>query len=152
MQTHTYNRWGLRLVTFSLAALAAASASYWILKWTATTTSGSTAELVFQAPAQVDAVVVARLLGGGQVAPAQAAGAPVNVASQFKLVGVVAGRSGGGYALISIGDAPAKPYQVGARIDDTLVLQSVAPRSAALAPGLDAPVSVKLELPPLAKP
>ncbi len=154
MQTHNHNRWRLRMATFSLAALAAASASYWGLKWSATQPLGSTAELVFSGPAAPDPQAVARLLGGAQTAgaPGAPARAPDSAARHFKLTGVVADRSKGGYALIAIGDQPAKPYRVGAPVNDALVLQSVAPRSATLAASLDAPASFTLELPALSPP
>jgi general secretion pathway protein C len=74
------------------------------------------------------------------------------VASRLKLTGVVANRSQSGYALISIDGQPARPYRVGARVNDALVLHSVAPRSAALAASLDAPVSLTLDLPKLTPP
>ena len=150
MQTHAQNLWWLRMATFSLAALAAASASYWALKWTASPPAGPSAELIISGPTQVDPLVVTRLLGGGQTGAA--AVVPDNAASRLKLIGVVADRLGRGYALIASADQPAKPYRVGARVNDTLVLQSVAPRSAALAASLDAPVSFTLELPPLKPP
>lgn len=155
MQPHPLNHWWLRLVTFSLAALAAASASYWVLKWRATQPLGATAELAVSDPA-LDPQAVARLLGGAQAPASSAPGIPAGTsdtpASRFKLAGVVANRAHRGYALIAIDDQPAKPYRVGAPVNDTLVLHSVTQRSAALAPSLDAPVALTLELPPLSPP
>jgi general secretion pathway protein C len=150
MQTHSLNLWWLRIVTFSVAALAAASATYWGLKWTATTPPGPTAAIIFSGAAPTDPLVVARLLGGGHTGSANAPLA--NTASRFKLTGVVADRAKGGTALIAVDGKPAKPYRVGSQVDDALVLHSVAPRSAALAASLDAPVSVTLELPKLSQP
>lgn len=153
MQTHSHNLWWLRIVTFSVAALAAASATYWGLKWTATVPPGPTAAVIFSGASPADPQVVARLLGGGQTGGAAAAGAPLgSAASRFKLTGVVADRASGGYAVIAIDGKPAQPYRVGSRLDDALVLHSVAPRSAALAASVDAPVSVTLELPKLSPP
>ena len=104
--------------------------------------------MVFSEAPQADPLVVARLLGGGRTAAA-----PVeSVASRFKLMGVVADLAQGGYALIAIDGKPAKPYRVGAPLDDALVLQSVSKRSAALAPSAEAPASVTLELPKLSQP
>jgi general secretion pathway protein C len=151
MQTHSPSPWPLRIVTFSVAAGAAASAAFWGLKWAAPAAFNSGAALVFAEAPPADPQVVARVLGGGQTAAAPEA--PVeNAASRFKLIGVVAERGQGGYALIAVDGQAAKPYRVGATVDDGLVLQSVAPRSAALAPRLDAPVSVTLELPKLSQP
>ena len=151
MKTQSLRLWWLRIATFLLAALAAASAAYWVLKWSApaSASSASGAALPISRAAQTDPQVVARLLGGGQktvVALVESA------ASRFKLMGVVAEHSQGGYALISVDGKPAKPYRVGAQVDDGLVLQSVAPRSAALAARVDVPASLTLELPRLNRP
>jgi general secretion pathway protein C len=73
-----------------------------------------------------------------------------SAASHFKLMGVVANRAHGGYALISVDGKPARPYQVGAALNDSLMLQSVAARSAALAARADGPVAFTLEMPVLA--
>lgn len=154
MQMHShhpsYSLWWLRIATFALAALAAASAAFWVLKWTATTAAPTSAALVSAGANPADPQAVARLLGGAQTQAA--ADMRPGAGSRFKLTGVVADRLTGGYALIAIDGKPAQPYRVGTRVDDTLVLQSVAPRSAALAAGVDAPVSLTLELPPLAPP
>ena len=97
---------------------------------------------------------MARLLGGGLPGAASAAqgAVPASAASRFKLSGVVANRVQGGYALISVDGKAAKPYRVGAPVDDALVLHSVTARSAALAASPDAPVSFTLELPKLELP
>ncbi len=150
MKTQTLSLWRLRLVTFLIAALAAASAVYWLLKWRATTPPSQGAALAYASPAAVDPRALARLLGGGQ-SPVKATLA-LSAASRFKLMGVVADLAKGGYALIAIDGKPAKPYHVGSRLTESLVLHSVARRSAALAASLDAPVSVTLELPGLRKP
>ncbi|MEI8170521.1 MAG: type II secretion system protein N [Rhodoferax sp.] len=148
MQTQSTSIWGLRAVTFVLAALAAASATFWGLKWNATAPAQPSAALAFAEAPQADPQVVARLLGGGRTAAA-----PVEAAAnRFKLIGVVADLAKGGYALIAIDGKPAKPYRVGAQLDDALVLQSVSARSAALATSVDAPASVLLELPKLNQP
>jgi general secretion pathway protein C len=150
MQTHSLQIWWLRIATFSIAALAAASATYWVLKWSAAAPSAPTAPAVFSPPAQTDPQVVARLLGGGLTAVATTLAD--SAASHFKLTGVVASRSHKGYALISVDGKPARPYRVGTQVNDTLVLHSVAPRSAALAASLDAPVAFTLELPKSGQP
>ncbi len=143
--------WWLRMATFLIAALAAASAAYWVLKWPASASAHSPMALAFADA--TDPQGVARLLGGGQaegvVAPDQPQG---SAASRFKLTGVVADRAEGGYALIAIDGQPAKPYRVGALIHDSWVLHSVAPRSAALATSANTPASLTLTLPPLGQP
>lgn len=155
MQTHTHSpsRWWLRLVTFTLGALAAASATVWTLKGLASAPLPSPGHVIFAEPHPADPLAVGRLLGGGQPsATAVPAMAEDSAASHFKLTGVVAEQGQRGIALIAIDAQPAKPYRVGARVNETLVLHSVTPRSAALAASQEAPVSVTLELPKLAQP
>jgi general secretion pathway protein C len=93
----------------------------------------------------VDTLKVARLLGATDTPLAIA---PVaNASSRFSLVGVVAGVSKTGTALIGVDGKPARPYRVGAAVDTGYVLQSVGPRVAVLAASLDAPAAVTLEMP-----
>lgn len=148
MPSLPHNIWWLRIATFTLAALAAASAAYWALNLSAPAPV-TPSDLVFpDATAKSNPQALARLLGGGQVSAAAVKSDAR--ASRLKLTGVVANRGQGGYALIAIDDQPAKPYRVGSQVNDQLMLQSVAPRSAALAVDRGAPVSVTLELPALA--
>lgn len=149
-----YRLWRLRIVTFTLAALAAASATFWVLKWSdSASASPIPAAVIYSDKAAADPQAVARLLGGGGAgAPAVSSSAPDNAADRFKLTGVVANRAQGGYALISVDGKPARPFQVGSQVDDDLVLQSVAPRSAVLAARLDAPATLTLALPKLSAP
>lgn len=146
MQTHSYQRWWLRIATFLLAALAAASVAWWGLKLSNAAPGVPTlAPMALLGPAPTDPLAVARLLGGGRISQVAA---PLEAASsRFKLTGVVADRHRGGYALISVDGKPAKPYRVGARVDEALVLHSLVPRSAALAASLDAPIAFHIEMP-----
>ena len=49
-------------------------------------------------------------------------------ANRFTLIGVLSGRSsGGGAALIAVDGKPAKPFRVGAAVDEGLVLQALGP-------------------------
>ena len=137
--------WWLRIATLLVAGAAAASAAYWMLKWTTPAAAPPSPPVVFSMR-QPDPQGVARLLGGGGHAALSAAPDP---ASRFKLTGVVANRSHGGYALISIDGKPSLNYRVGAAVDGNLLLQSVTKRSARLAARLDAPTSLTLELPAL---
>jgi len=150
MQSHAHSLWWLRIATFLAATLAAASAAYWVLKWMATGPASQISPVVFASPAPVDPRAVARLLGGGQ-SSAQAVPA-LGADGRFKLTGVVADRSQGGYALISIDGKATLPYRVGTPVLDALVLHSVGPRTAALAASVTAPVTLTLELPKLAPP
>jgi general secretion pathway protein C len=146
MLTVPQSRWGLRLATFVAWALAAACAMYWGLRL-GTAPAGPVAAVVAPAAAAVvDPERVARFLGA--VPAAAAAATPVAPASsRFALVGVVAGVSQQGAALIAVDGKPAKPYRVGASVDGNLVLQSVGPRQATLAPAMDAPAAFTLEMP-----
>lgn len=151
MQIPALNNWWLRMATFMLAALTAASATFWVLKWTASGGAGPSGAAVVARLAPTDPQAVARLLGGAQTA--LAAALPASAGSgRLKLTGVVVDGPRGGYALIAIDGQAARPYRVGAAVNEALVLRSVAPRSAALAVSAEAPVSLILELPALTQP
>ncbi len=149
MKTFSFGTWWLRIATFLLAAMAAASATYWVLKWNAPAASAPAGAPTVKAPTQSDPQLVARLLGGGQIASVSTT--VDRTASRFKLTGVVASGAKGGIALIATDGQAAKPYRVGAAVSDALVLQSVAIRSAALGASLDAPSAFTLVLPVLAR-
>lgn len=143
--------WPARLSTFVLAAVAAASVVYWGLRWSeplnALRASGE-----WSSPRPIDTGRVAQLLGASITPAGDDKEAPaVNAEGKYKLIGVIAQGRGNriGSALIAIEGAPAKPFKVGDKLSDELFLQSVSARGAALAPGMQAPVSVALELPPL---
>ena len=144
--------WPTRLSTLALAALAAASILYWGLRSSEPiSTPRANGEGFSQSP--IDTGRVAQLLGASSAPAGDDEAAPaLNAANRFKLLGVIAQGKGGGLgsALITIDSAPAKPYKVGDRLSDELVLQSVSARGAALASNMQAPVSVAIELPPLA--
>lgn len=147
MQTNAFQVWGTRLATLVLAALAALSGTYWALKSTHAN-SVSTA-VPATSSAGMDPQALAKALGGGgAVASAGVQAAP---STAYVLVGVLADRQHGGAALISVDGKAAKPYRVGAAVDGGLVLQSVTGRRAVLAAGVDGPVQMTLELPPLSK-
>lgn len=148
MVTNTYSKWGVRLGTLALWAAAGASVVFWGLRLSAPPASGM-APVAPPAPLAPDAQALARLLGA---APAQAAApsaAPVApLASRFMLVGVLSGRnSGGGAALIAVDGQPAKPYRVGAVVEEGLVLQALGPRQAQLGAAADGPATVTLDMP-----
>jgi len=150
MQTHPHTIWWLRIATFLLAALAAASATYWVLKWRSSASPSRPAVMAFSESSPIDPQALVRLLGGTQAGTANAPLA--RAASHFKLFGVLADRSKGGYALIAVDGKAAKPFRVGSQVNDALVLHSLSGRSAALATSLDGPVTLTLELPKLGRP
>lgn len=141
--------WSVRGATFALWALAAGSAAFWGLQLGGGAQRTAAPVAAPRAVAAVDAAAIARLLGSTPAPGAQAVAAP-SLASRFQLVGVVAGvQSGGGAAVLSVDGKPARPYRVGANVDDGLVLQSVRGRTATLAATPDGPAVLTLELPPL---
>ncbi len=148
MQLKPHSIWWPRTASFLLWVAAAASLAFWGLKW-----SGLGAKPLgvpsagVLGPAPVDPQAMARLLGAGALA-APTMAAP-SVASRYTLMGVVASPHGAGVALISVDGKPARPVEVGAPVDEQLVLVSVAARQAALSARADAPASVTLDLPPL---
>lgn len=149
MQTDAYRLWSTRIVTFTVSALAAASAAFWGLKgWSPAMSSAAPAVMLAQV-SPVSPQAVARALGGGLASAPAASGmqAPPAI-SRYVLVGVVAaGHSRGGAALISVDGQEAKPVRVGGRVDGGLVLQSVAGRRAVLSSDVGAPADITLELP-----
>jgi general secretion pathway protein C len=144
MVSNLQSRWAVGGSTFALWALVAASAVYWGLKLAAPRGTAQAPVALRSAPA-VDPVAVARLLGYSPAAPAAVA----SVASRFALIGVVAGQAHGGAALIAVDGKPAKPFRVGTAVTESLLLQAVEPRRAILAPSMEAPAAVTLDLPPL---
>lgn len=124
-----------RLTAFVVWALVAATAVFWGLRM-----------LVRPQPAPAYTVAVgdaaamrgdlSRLLGATPVASAGPAAPAPELASRFKLIGVMANkqRDGNGYALIAVDAKPARAYPVGARLDGDIVLQSVTLRSASIGP------------------
>jgi general secretion pathway protein C len=148
MVSNLQSRWAVAGATFVLWALVAASAVYWGLKLASRPGAAPAAPPAIRMPPAADPVAVARLLGA---APAVASAAPSpTLASRFTLVGVVASRSHKGAALIAVDGKPAKPFRVGAAVDEGIVLQSVEPRRAVLASSDGSP-ALTLELPPLKK-
>ncbi|MDP3761725.1 MAG: type II secretion system protein N [Ramlibacter sp.] len=149
MVSNLQSRWTVAGATFVLWALVAASAVYWGLKFTTPSGGPVAAAPALRAAAPADPAAIARLLGAS---PAAAAAAPVaSLSSRFALLGVVANRSHGGAALIAVDGRPAKPFRVGAAIDEGLILQSVEARRATIAASQDGPPVLTLELPAVRK-
>jgi len=152
MLTSSPATWTVRGATFALWALAAASAVYWGLKVGGPSRPDDLPPPRPQAVAVADPAALARLLGSTPAAAAAPAmAAPVaTLASRLQLIGVAAGaRSGRGAAVISVDGKPARPYRVGAALDEGVVLQSVRGRQAIVAQADG--TTVTLELPALKK-
>ncbi|MES2634482.1 MAG: type II secretion system protein N [Pseudomonadota bacterium] len=139
-----HSRWTVAVSTFAVWGLVAATAVYWGLKLSARPAPVPVAPVVRTTP-PADPVAVARLLGS---APVFATAAPVaSMASRFALLGVVASPGNEGAALIAVDGKPARPFRIGATVDDGVVLKFVDKRKAELAARVDGPVLVTLELP-----
>jgi len=143
--------WTARGATFVLWALAAASAVFWALKVGGGSRLADLPPPAARPVAVADPMAIARLLGSTPTAAGPVVAAPVaTLASRLKLLGVAAGaRSGGGAAVISVDGKPARPYRVGAALDEGVVLRSVHGRQATVAQSDG--TTVTLELPPLPK-
>ena len=147
MMTNSYSKWGVRLGTLALWALAGASVVYWGLRLSVRPV-GLTVPVVAPAAAAPDAQAMARLLGVPAAGAAAARAPAASLTSRFALIGVLAGRSsGGGAALIAVDGQPAKPFRVGAVVDEGLVLQSLHPRQARLGASVDGPATLTLDMP-----
>ena len=133
MRSLTSSPWPVRLSTFVLWALAAASAVAWGLRLSAPA-SAMAAPAVAAPLAAPDALAIARLLGAAPVQGLPASALPA-AASRYTLVGVLAGAGGNsGAALIAVAGQPAKPFRVGAVVDGDLVVLALGPREARLGP------------------
>jgi general secretion pathway protein C len=142
-----------RLVAFVVWAAVAACAAYWGLRLIVTPRPvPSQAQSVSMSAAQRGDI--AKLFA--EAPTASATQVEPGLAARFKLVGVMAPKDADagreqGVALISIDDKPPRAYRVGARVDQALVLQSVAKRSAAIGP-VSGAAALQLELPAPAPP
>jgi general secretion pathway protein C len=123
---------------------AALGTAYWVLQFpSGLVERGDSGPVTDHAVSMDMAPQLVRALGGAQVAPA--AHAPE--AGRLQLLGVIAGPSGQGSALVaSDGQAP-KPYRVGQTVSEGLILQSLSPRRAQLGASLNGPVRLELQLP-----
>lgn len=153
---HTPSKsWAPAVCALGLGALAAYGAVSWFLQIqslsgaaslapVAQTINGSTA-------LAVDTGRVAQALGAPMAALASdvAGGNVANTAHQWNLLGVVAGASGKGSALLSVDGQAPKAFLPGQSVAPGWVLHSVGHRLARLAPEGQDTASVTLELPKL---
>jgi general secretion pathway protein C len=146
MQMTISKPWMPRLAAFLLALLLAATVVFWIMRWPSAEIGPALplAQVRDELPA-ANSTLMARLLGQADVTE-EAKAAP-SAASRFLLTGIIASGRGRGVALVSIDGKPPKPYREGSQIEEGWMLQSVEPRSIALATDAKAPVGLRLELP-----
>ena len=64
-----------------------------------------------------------------------------------RLGGLAVHRNQRGAALIAVDGKPAKPFRVGAAVDEGLVLQALGPRQAQLGRDADGPATLTLDMP-----
>ncbi len=138
-----------RLLSFVVWAVVLASAVFWGNRFLVQA-AGVPAQATAVGPGPTSAGPLVRLFGAP---PVVAAAAPVVAAdARFKLLGVMAPRPGqrSGWALIAVDDGPARSFALGARVDDQLVVQSIAHRQVDLG-ARGGPASVSLSLSPVAE-
>jgi general secretion pathway protein C len=139
------SRWVVKGLTLLVWALAAAGAVIWTLKFPVPSSGVPAALALTPAGPSGDRLSsdVARSLGHRAVNPSS----PVAADLQFQLLGVIAGGSGAGSALISVGGQPPKAFKVGQTLTDGVVLQRLKARQAELGSTANGPVLWTLELP-----
>ncbi|MFM7330644.1 MAG: type II secretion system protein N, partial [Brachymonas sp.] len=151
----------IRFATFVIWLLVGGSAVFWGLKFVQGPAAPPSANAAVSsgAAAAVDSQALAKGLGGGRAVTSNlgandAVNVPANsiVSSRFVLTGVVVNRAGSSQssvALIAVDGKPARPYRVGAGVEDGVVLHSVAAGKAMLAVNMQTEPSTTLELPKL---
>jgi general secretion pathway protein C len=137
--------WVAQWLSLLVWGLAAGGAVIWILKFPAQ--SSGLPVTVAQVPAVPSGALlsadVARSLGHRTATLS----APVDADLRFQLLGVIAGGSGAGSALISVGGLPPQAFKVGQTVTDGVVLQRLQARRAELGADLKAPAQWTLDLP-----
>ncbi len=148
MVTNLQNMWWPRVMTLVLWAVAAASLAGWGLRLGGASKPGQVAPVAMTAEVAVDPASLARLLGAAE---SSAAALVPAAASRFVLLGVVAGRSNTGAALIAVDGKPGRAFRVGSKIDEGVMLQAVEPRRVRLGSAADAATTLTLEMPAMRK-
>ena len=150
---HTPSKsWAPAVCALGLGALAAYGAVSWFLQIQSLSGPASLAPVAQtingSSALAVDTGRVAQALGAS-VASDAAGGNVANSAHQWHLLGVVAGASGKGSALLSVDGQAPKAFLPGQSVAPGWVLHSVGHRLARLAPEGQDTASVTLELPKL---
>jgi general secretion pathway protein C len=129
---------------------AVASAVFWLLSFP----SGSVLQGVplvqgsaqATSPSSVQSSVHMARVWGVQ-APAPVPEVSIAQSSRFQLLGVVAGASGQGSALIALDGQPPRAFRVGQNVTDGVVLQSLGPKLAQLGVSAQGAALFSLSLP-----
>jgi len=150
--------WGLVLCVSSIWAGLGWSAVAWYLQiqyGSALSLPNVSPQTDLNATNEMDAPLLsasgAALLGSAlAVTPAQAA--PVSLSSRLNLVGVASSGTQQGAALIGVDGQVPKPFVIGQKVTEGLVLLSVDKSQALLGPHRFGPASLRLEMPKLSVP
>jgi general secretion pathway protein C len=145
MTPSAQNFWFSRSVTFAIGAVAAASALFWVLKFSGVAKNMPVVSVDAQREVVADTIAVARAMGA---ADPQSASASANqaAASRFVLTGVLGHSGASGAALIAVDGNPPKPFAVGSRVTSEWSLRSVQARRAVLVSGFN---ELAIEMPAL---
>jgi general secretion pathway protein C len=131
------------LTTALLWCAAALSTGYWILQFPSGQAEWRASETVTDSAASTPmSAQLARALGGAVASPVSAPDA-----GRLQLLGIIAGPSGQGSALIALDGQAPKPYRVGQTVSEGLILQSLSPQRAQLGATLNGPAQRELQLP-----
>jgi general secretion pathway protein C len=148
MKTRLKNSLGLCALVMAVWALLGGSTMYWGLRLT----SGPAGVPGPALPAPPALTPVADTPAAGHALDRMLGASPsptsplAGTTGRFVLLGVVAGPSGQGAALISVDGKPARTFRPGAPVGDGLVLQSVLARQAALGPAPGGPAAITLDM------
>jgi general secretion pathway protein C len=139
------NSWTLRLFTLLVWAAIGLCTAYWMFKFV-TTEAIDAISTTTTSSVVVDTKAVAKLLGATNGSTEKLVDT-TRVDVKLSLFGLAASPGGQGFALIAEADKPARPYRIGAKVTDDLVLKSISKTNAILAASMSAPDGLKLELP-----
>jgi general secretion pathway protein C len=143
----------MRLLSFAIWAVVAASAVFWLTRLLARADAAPAHAVTVSASTVVAAADLSRLLGSTRTASLDAGAPEPPVDARYKLIGVVAPKSAAAaaLALIAVDNKPARPVTLGGVVDGSLVLLAVNHRRAELGPAGGA-ATVRLELPMVPEP
>jgi general secretion pathway protein C len=139
----------MRLLSFVIWAVVAASAVFWLTRLLSRSDPAPSHTVTANAGASVASADLSRLLGSTRTASAEASEPEPEADARFKLIGVVAPNSAAadsGLALIAVDGKPPRPVLLGGVVDGPLVLLAVNHRRAELGPA-GGEATVRLELP-----
>jgi general secretion pathway protein C len=146
---------GMRLLSFAVWALVAASAVFWLTRLASRPVPAPAHTVTAGQSALTASADLSRVLGVTRTnTPAAQAAAEPAAGGRFKLVGLVAARNqppAAGLALIAVDGKPPKPVALGGVVDGPLVLLGVNHRRVELGPSGGEP-TVTLELPAVPEP